>query len=186
MAVAQRTLLVLADISGYARYVGGTELEHARVAVGALLEVLLRGLAPPLELSAVEGDALFLFDREPEARRDLLPLLEQAHRAFRRAARSIEPCTGCTCSACGSVRDLTVKFILHAGTVGEQSVGGRAQLFGADVVLAHRLLKNTIPAKEYVFVTEAAAMGVPLGEGAVEHAETTDAGTASGRYRILS
>lgn len=68
----------------------------------------------------------------------------------------------------------------------EQPIAGRVQLYGHAVNVAHRMLKNHIPAKHYVFVTDAAARFVDLGVGAVAHTEHTDLGNVNGRYRLLS
>ncbi len=186
MAVERATgLLVLADISGYTQYVGGTELEHARMVMGQLLELLAGQLAPPLQLSAIEGDALLLYAAPGAPPRDLLDRFASAYRGFREAATSTEPCVGCSCSACRSVKDLELKFIVHAGEFLEQKIAGHVQLFGHAVNVAHRMLKNHIPAKQYVFVTEAASGFVALGAPSVPHRETADVGEVRGSYRLL-
>jgi len=185
MAVERPTgLLVLADVSGYSQYVGGTELEHARMVMAQLLEVLARRLAPPLRLSAVEGDALLLY-AAADTPLDLLDRFVSAYGDFREAAKSTEPCVGCSCTACRTVKDLQLKFIVHAGEFLEQNVAGHVQLFGHAVNVAHRMLKNHIPAKQYIFVTEAASGLVALGAPSVAHHETADVGEVRGSYRLL-
>ena len=186
MADQRSDLILVADISGYTTFVGGTVLEHGRLWTARLLEVIAARLTPVLRLSAVEGDALLFFGRERPADRALLPVLVDAYHEFRRLALSIDPCTGCECSACDSGKDLQLKYIAHAGSFVEQSVAGMVQLFGHDVNVATRLLKNRIPAKQYVFVSDAAAPLVPLGPGAVDHIEVTDLGEVRGRYQVLA
>lgn len=179
-------LILLADVSGYTGFVGGTELEHGRIWMGRLLDLLAQRLTSKLSLSAIEGDALLLY-RCFETRDESLPaLLDATYREFRALARTIDPCTGCACAACDSGKDLQLKYIAHAGEFVEQHVAGRVQLFGHDVNVAHRLLKNHIPAKQYVFVTDAATRYVDLGPAAVPHAEQFDVGEIRGTYRLLS
>jgi hypothetical protein len=48
----------------------------------------------------------------------------------------------CNCSACARVGELDVKFVIHHGSYVAQPIAGREELLGADVNLAHRLLKN--------------------------------------------
>src|SRR5262245_61219814 len=56
---AEHGVLVLADISGFTAFVTAVELEHGPQIIGALLEAVMRRLAPPLEIQEIEGDAVF-------------------------------------------------------------------------------------------------------------------------------
>lgn len=116
---------------------------------------------------------------------DLADRFASAYGDFREAAKSTEPCVGCACTACRTVKDLQLKFIVHAGEFLEQNVAGHVQLFGHAVNVAHRMLKNHIPAKQYIFVTEAASGLVALGAPSVPHRETADVGEVRGSYRLL-
>ena len=40
--------------------------------------------------------------------------------------------------------DLDFKFVAHHGEMVKQKMGGREELAGRDVILVHRLLKNTV------------------------------------------
>jgi len=187
MAVARSgDVLVIPDISGYSYFVGGSVLEHGKLWTARLLELIAARLTPKLRLSAVEGDALLFYGTRDVADETLLPLLINTYHDFRQLAQTIDPCSGCVCNACDSGKDLQLKFIVHAGAFVEQSVAGLVQLFGRDVNLASRLLKNHIPAKQYIFVTDAAAALVPLGTDWVPHVETTDLGEVRGRYQVLA
>jgi hypothetical protein len=44
---------------------------------------------------------------------------------------------------------------VHAGQYDTQDIGGRTELIGPDIVVAHRLLKNSVPVAEYALVTSA-------------------------------
>jgi len=59
----------------------------------------------------------------------------------------------CVCEACVSVKDLRLKMVLHAGEVAIEHIQSFEKLFGIDVIVAHRLLKNSVPAKEYILMT---------------------------------
>jgi len=179
-------VLVLADISGYTYFVGGTVLEHGKLWTARLLDLIAERITPKLRLSAIEGDSLLFYGNVAHPDEAMLPLLVDTYHDFRRLAETIDPCDGCVCNACDSGKDLQLKYIVHAGTFVEQSVAGLVQLFGHDVNVACRLLKNHIPTRQYVFVTEAAAPHVPLGPDAVPHVETADFGEVRGRYQPLS
>jgi len=56
----------------------------------------------------------------------------------------------CLCEACVSVKASRLKIVLHAGEVAVERIHSFEKLFGIEVIVAHRLLKNSVPAKEYV------------------------------------
>ncbi|HET7343955.1 MAG TPA: DUF2652 domain-containing protein [Methylomirabilota bacterium] len=150
-------ILVLADISGFTAFVTATELEHGSQIIAALLEVVMRRLAPPLDIQEVEGDAVFAVGAgaalAPRAR--LLDVLEGAFAAFKTRQRELAEDDSCSCGACRSVDALDLKIVAHHGRFLRQHVGGRARVAGVDVVLAHRLLKNGITdTRAYLLRTE--------------------------------
>src|SRR5207244_12310308 len=51
--------LVLVDISGYTTFVAETELTHSQILVAELLDAVLQSLGAHLEVSRLEGDAVF-------------------------------------------------------------------------------------------------------------------------------
>jgi hypothetical protein len=179
-------LLLLADVSGFTAFVGGTVMEHGQIWTGRLLDSIAAKISQRLTLSAIEGDALLFFRCLDGPQPELLDTFADTYREFRSLAQTIDPCTGCKCDACDSGKDLQLKFIAHAGEFVEQPIAGRVQLYGHAVNVAHRLLKNSIPAKHYVFVSDAAARYLPLGGDATPHSERFDVGEVSGRYRLLS
>jgi hypothetical protein len=157
--MAERGFLVLADISGFTQFVAGTELEHGPPIIADLLEVVIARLAPPLEVQEVEGDAVFAFglDGAIVPATTLLDVMDDAFVAFRARRRVLAADESCSCQACRSVGNLDLKIITHHGAFLRQTVAGRPQLGGAEVILVHRLLKNRVGrAAGYLLLTEAA------------------------------
>jgi hypothetical protein len=150
--------LVLADISGFTEFVTATEIEHGPPIVAELLETVIGRISPPLEVQEVEGDAVFALgpDTAVGSRRSLLDVLEGAFAAFRRRREELARDESCRCAACRSVGSLDLKIVLHHGQFLRQEVGGRSQVAGADVILTHRLLKNGVPGRAYLLLTERA------------------------------
>lgn len=135
--------LVLADISGYTRYLANSEIERGPAIAADLLEVVVGGLRPVLDLAKLEGDAAFLAGSEASTEAsELLDALEGTYAAFRRRIRSLRDSTTCTCAACSLVGDLDLKFFVHHGSWVRQRIAGRNELAGTDVIVAHRLLKG--------------------------------------------
>jgi hypothetical protein len=154
----QSGILVLADISGFTAFLTATELEHGPQIIGALLEAVMKRLAPPLEIQEVEGDAVFAVGPDgtlPSPAR-LLEVLGSAFAAFKTLQGEMAADESCACGACRSVERLDLKVIAHHGRFLRHAVGGRAQIAGVDVVLAHRLLKNGVTTpRAYLLVTDA-------------------------------
>jgi hypothetical protein len=68
--------------------------------------------------------------------------------------RIIERDTICRCGACQTATRLTLKFIVHFGEVKEIKVAQFTKPTGIDMIIAHRLLKNSIPSHEYILISE--------------------------------
>jgi uncharacterized protein YndB with AHSA1/START domain len=137
--------LALADISGYTSYLAGAELDHAQDVLEDLTDTVVRSLSPPMKLSKLEGDAVFVY--MPGNRIDasmLLDTLDSAYFAFRRRQEAIDRATQCDCNACVLIPRLDLKFVAHHGRFGRQHIAGSEELSGSDVILVHRLLKNRV------------------------------------------
>jgi hypothetical protein len=152
-------LLVIADIGGYTRFMSlhRTSLAHAQENTSRLLDAIIDA-APDLELSGLEGDAAFLYATDPSAEeitRSLAGVATAMHRAFHEEQAHMEQLRVCWCDGCVQTGKLTVKVVAHYGEVVLSATRGRATLAGVDVILVHRMLKNSVPLDEYVLMTEA-------------------------------
>ncbi|HET7376319.1 MAG TPA: DUF2652 domain-containing protein [Anaerolineae bacterium] len=158
----KRVVLVLADISGYTRFmkIHTTALIHAEAIITDLLEAVLNQAEVPLTLSKLEGDAAFLYavldDDRPaaSAAQDVLRQVTSFFEAFRAKERELIACDVCRCDACNNIGQLKLKAFLHVGEAAFKKIRQFEELAGEDVILIHRLLKNTIPAKEYILLTD--------------------------------
>ena len=182
-ATPETGFLVLADLTGYTAYLSGSELEHAPVIAGDLLETIVGRLDPPFRLAKFEGDAGFLFVEDGRAASSLLlDAIEACYVAFRRRLRSIDAATTCDCASCRLAPRLDLKVFVHHGSYVHSRIAGRDELAGSDVIIAHRLLKGTVAAESgsagFCLFTAAAvealgldpsALGLAAGEEAIEH-----------------
>ncbi len=53
--------LAIADITGYTRFLAGSELDHAQDILADLLNSVVASLRPTLRLAKLEGDAVFVY-----------------------------------------------------------------------------------------------------------------------------
>ncbi len=198
-AAAGERYLFLADISGYTSFMSGVEVEHgidfsggipaAYSILGDLLDSVVQGVKPDLTLVKLEGDAVFA--AAPAAGLDgqgdrVLETIRRTYQAFIDARTRAIPSNDHVCIACPAVAYLDLKVVLHRGPAVRQSIGSGSDLLGPAVNLAHRLLKNTvrdrIGARPYLFMTDAAAMGLGLGRIGLAHGEEyPDAGQIQGQ-----
>lgn len=163
----RRGYLLLADISGYTAFLTGTELEHANAIVHELTTLIRERLSPPMRFVKLEGDAVFCYADEPsfEDGERLIELIESCYFGFSNRLQDMERETTCSCAACASIGSLDLKFVAHFGTYVIDSESGREDLAGPDVILVHRLLKNTVSdgdgPKAYAFLTDPCLQRAP-------------------------
>jgi hypothetical protein len=155
---SERAGLLIADIGGYTDYMSSHRmtLAHAEVNTARILESMIRA-APDFELIEIEGDAAFLSCRAGTGDRDatldkILQTSVAMHRAFH-VEREYVATNLCPCGGCREAGNLKLKFVAHVGDVATQKIRDRVKLVGIDVILVHRLLKNSVPIPEYVLLT---------------------------------
>jgi uncharacterized protein YndB with AHSA1/START domain len=171
--------LVLADISGYTAYLTGVELEHSHDILADLLGMVAEELCPPLRLAKLEGDAVFCVttDADSIGGGALLDTLETTYLAFARRRRTVALSSSCSCDACRRTPDLDLKLCAHHGAFIEHDVAGSRELVGSDVIVAHRLLKNTVTETHgmhgYALLTDVCAQAAGV-SGLIPHSEHYD------------
>jgi hypothetical protein len=163
-------LLLIADIGGYTRFMNlhRMSLAHAQENTLRLLDAVIDA-APELELSGLEGDAAFLYVTEPtaeEVTRSLAAVASAMYTAFHSEQGKMDSLSVCRCDACHQTGRLSVKLVAHYGEVVLTPRRGGTTLAGVDVILVHRILKNSVPVSEYVLMTDAVAalVGPPFSE----------------------
>lgn len=155
----------IADISGYTAYMlkNQTDLAHGTIIVSELMGSLVKQVHIPMEISKLEGDAVFLY-----LRKDKIPLeflhdtqllankILSLFQAFATKLRSLQYSKVCACGACSNIEQLNLKMVAHYGLASINKIGSFRELTGVDVIIAHRLLKNQVQEKRYVLMTDAA------------------------------
>jgi hypothetical protein len=167
--------LIIPDISGYTEFMqlSHFSLAHAQYVVSALLESVIEAAEDCLATAKVEGDAvLFYALRGPgqgtdqgagglsgeEIGRTVIQIL----RAFYRKRAELGARNTCPCEACRHVDKLELKTVMHGGRLLLYDMRGQQELSGLPVIVAHRLLKNSLGLPRYVLISEAAHGDVPL------------------------
>lgn len=200
VAAANHGTLLLADISGYTRFLQLVGVAHgeemARTGVvpdayplmATLLDGIVQRLVPPFTLSKTEGDAVFAFAPAGEFQlrgQAILDCINACYADFQSQVAAMNAAVTCNCSACSLGIALDLKFILHVGGYVLHPIAGRQELLGSEVNAVHRLLKNhaaeVVGAGPYALFSAAAIeqLQVPVARGALvtetyEHLEPID------------
>jgi hypothetical protein len=163
-------VLIIADISGYTRYMtaNAKTLAHSQTLITELVKAILMEVDLPLRVAKLEGDAVFLFARKGneeewiQNRKLIGQKLFKLFESFSAKARELSAAATCTCAACAHVQQLKLKVIAHSGEALFHTVLDFQELAGVDVIIVHRLLKNSIEAAQYLLLTEAAQRDIDL------------------------
>jgi Protein of unknown function (DUF2652) len=161
----RRAVLLIADIGGYTNYMhwNRTHLAHAQQTVAGLLESVIDA-GKGLKLAKLEGDAAFFWAPDGDAKLLVSDRLSRMRHSFLAQRERFKADIACECASCEQLESLSLKFVVHQGEVAEQKVKRHAELAGVDVILVHRMLKNSVPVVEYVLMTDpvAACLDEPM------------------------
>ena len=181
-------LLIIADISGYTRYMtaNAKTLAHSQTIITELIHAIVQQIELPLEVAKLEGDAVFLYCRKqggalpwPEAKRVVGERLFTFFSEFSGKLGELIGSTTCTCHACTHIEQLRLKVVVHSGEALFHRVLNFVELAGVDVIIIHRLLKNSVNADQDLLLTEAARRELLEETGyAADHIEAVTTGAA--------
>jgi hypothetical protein len=156
-----RALLLMADISGFTNFMKlhAVSTSHAQQIIVRLLKAIMKAARPPLKIAEIEGDAVFFYapsgennlPRTASLVKEQIPVFQST---FNREVAVLNNMNMCVCDACTRVADLKLKQVVHTGEIGIERIGNFEKLFGLDVIVVHRMLKNSVPAREYVMMTD--------------------------------
>jgi class 3 adenylate cyclase len=156
----QNAVIVLADVSGYTRFMKlhGLALVHAESIITELLDSIIDHTEHPLTLNKLEGDAALFYalaDANPQAvAESALHQVNGFFQAFSTRKKEIGVDVLCNCGACTEVVHLNIKAVVNYGGVVVRRARQFEEISGTSVIIAHRLLKNSVPLSEYVLLTE--------------------------------
>jgi len=164
----KEVFLIITDISGYTSFMVAhrTALMHGQLIISELTKAIIKQVEIPLEISKLEGDAVFLYAvaDDPKSRDDLPRQiggkLKSFLTAFSDKLQELSQSNTCPCETCTNMDKLSLKIVVHSGRALFYELGRFQELSGVDVIIVHRLLKNSVPAKQYILLTAAAYQGL--------------------------
>lgn len=151
----QQATILIPDISGYTSFMTKTELSHSTHIINELLQVIADTVQSKFTLAEIEGDALLTYAKGKIDQSEIESICSEAFKNFHYFLKVIERDSVCRCGACNNTSALSLKFIVHYGIFEEIRIAQFTKLSGPDMIIAHRLMKNSIPSNEYILVTDA-------------------------------
>ena len=156
MMKASPTLICIPDISGFTEFMSETDFELTSKVIPSLLNNIIYSNEIGLKVSEIEGDAVLFYKSGQMP--SLTKLVDQCayfYTEFYKQLDVLRKKNEEEKDAWNIPKILGLKIILHYGDeVALTKVGNRIKLFGEDLIIAHRLLKNKIRIKEYLLLSE--------------------------------
>ncbi|MEM7552015.1 MAG: DUF2652 domain-containing protein [Bacteroidota bacterium] len=150
-----KSLLLIADISGFTDFVHSTEIEHSRHITSELLEAMIDSDALGMEVAEIEGDAVLFFKyHQLPSQKELLAQAEKMFLDFHNHLQLYKLRRICNCGACSTAENLTMKIVAHASDFEFMKVKNFKKPHGNDLIVIHKLLKNNIEGREYLLMTD--------------------------------
>ena len=163
-----RGFIVLVDISGYTNFISSHNVEssdnkklsigqaHAEHIISDLLEKVIDELDGVLKLNKLQGDAALFYGVSKDNKdlsEKILNKLQSSFDVFNQRLNEIKFCEACSCGTCADVGNLKLKSFVHFGDFLIKKINQFKEIAGQDVILAHRLMKNSISVSEYMLFT---------------------------------
>ncbi|HIJ38252.1 MAG TPA: DUF2652 domain-containing protein [Rhodospirillaceae bacterium] len=153
--------ILLADISGYTGFLRANQvtLRHANYIISELLAAIIKQARSPVRPDKLEGDAVLLVapvDGSTKADSMVRQSIGDFFQAFDRRRAQLIADNGCGCEACMTIGQLDLKVVSHFGPVLRYKLAQFDELAGFDMIIAHRLLKNSLDCSRYLMISEAA------------------------------
>lgn len=176
----KKVVLILIDISGYTQFmVKNRETVHSQLVIGEILQEIIDQAKLPLRVAKLEGDAIFLYAEHQhehlwQAEKQKIGRgLEEFFTVFADELVKLSQSKLCRSNSCKNIDKLKLKIFVHEGEALFQKIHQYDELAGVDVILVHRLLKNSVKADHYILFTERAYQEIdfPHGDEMKKHTE---------------
>ncbi|MBC3540145.1 DUF2652 domain-containing protein [Rufibacter sediminis] len=151
---SQPALLFIPDISGFTRFMHENGVQYSRNLIADLLEIIIEANILNMEVCEIQGDAILFYKLgEAPSIDQIVSQCKQIFLDFQNYLRIMERDDRLSTPKL-SENKLTLKIVVHYGRISVTQIRDHIKLMGTDVILAHRLLKNSIEGSEYVLLTE--------------------------------
>jgi hypothetical protein len=132
-----------------------TELTHSSQAINMLIDAIVTAVGEDYDVAEIEGDAVLLIRKgAAPSKKEIKEICLRIFNAFHFQLKWMQQHAVCPCGACQCLINLSLKFVVHHGPVAEIKIGRFVKQSGIEMIIAHRLLKNSINNNEYLLVSD--------------------------------
>lgn len=143
------------DLTGFTKFITSTEHEFANKVITNILNKVVSVNILEMQIAEIEGDAIFFY------RSGRLPAINKVAKqcklifdTFNHTIASYKETDSENFDKYLADNQLGIKIIIHFGNISLAKIKGRTKLMGEDVILAHKLLKNSIDIPCYILLTD--------------------------------
>jgi len=149
------TFFCVPDITGFTKFIANADIAFSKDFIAGLLRRLINANALKMSVGEIEGDAIFFYrtGRLP-AIKHVAEQCKQLFQTFYDYLDIVEKEDPANYEKFLSKGALGLKIIIHFGHISAANIKGRTKLIGEDVIITHKLLKNSIEEYEYILLTE--------------------------------
>ena len=141
-------LIFIPDISGFTNFVKKIDNELGWKITRELLIEIIESNPLYLEISEIEGDAVLYYKQgKPIEIEALLNGFQEIMKSFNKKYQQFR-------ETYGIEAELSLKLIVHYGSLSTFKIKGFTKLYGRTVIEAHRLLKNGSKSNSYILITD--------------------------------
>lgn len=148
-------LICIPDISGFTKFMAENDIEFSRKIIPPLLRTIVNANILNMKVGEIEGDAVVFY------RFGIMPTLSELIRQcqsfydkFNENLKVLMDEHVDNFHKSISSEKLSVKVVCHAAEITSTEIEGITKLIGEDMVVVHKLLKNSITKMEYILLTE--------------------------------
>lgn len=143
------------DLSGFTKFVTSADNDFVHQVIPDLLNQIISANVLDMKVAEVEGDAIFFY------RTGRLPAVNKVaeqckviYETFINKIKSYETSHPEEYQNFLANEQLGIKIIIHYGKISLTKIEKRIKLLGEDVILVHKLLKNSITEPNYILLTD--------------------------------
>jgi len=148
-------LICIPDITGFTRFMAETDIEFSRKIIPPLLRSIVSSNNLNMVVGEIEGDAVvfYRFGAIPTLN-DLLEQCLTFYTNFNEQLKTLMTDHADDFAKHISSNRLSLKVVVHAADITSTHIEGITKLIGEDMVVVHKLLKNSIQVSDYILLTE--------------------------------
>ena len=174
--IIDKGFIVVVDISGYTSFVKAHNASknsnlfkkfldkindgHGELIISDLLETVINELDGTLTINKLEGDAALFYALPKNTNEFSIKLIKKlltSIEVFNKRINELLFVQSCPCTPCKNMVNLKLKCFVHYGEFLIKKIRNFEEIAGQDVIILHRLMKNSINSNEYILFTEKAS-----------------------------